>query len=210
MKFRQGRSLGNQANAAVKGFTEKVDGQTTEIAERAAKTIVVAVRLLRIPTAAVGLVSLPFILTALVLGWKADGPAGLILLGAGIAMAAISGFFWARRHMIMAAVAEPDQLATELAILVSMSGKVDETRGALAQISGGGGWRIMDRLKGVWSSAQMTGRWIEGVGDLTRARYFAPPKIGTTVTIMVAALWLIPISMVIALFALVGTAAGSL
>lgn len=210
MTLWRGRSLGDQANAAVKGFTAKIDGQTTEVAERAAKTIVMAVRLLRLPTAALGLISLPFILTTLVLGWLADGTAGLVLLVAGVVMAAISGFFWGRRRMIMAAVAEPDQLATELAILVSMSGKVDETRGALAQISGGGGWRIMDRLKGVWSSAQMTGRWIEGVGDLKRARYFAPPKIGTTVTIAIAALWLVPISMVIALFALVGTAAGSI
>ncbi|WP_456697896.1 hypothetical protein [Aeromicrobium sp. P5_D10] len=208
--FRQRRSLGEQANAAVKGFTSKMDGQTAEVAQRAAKTIVVAVRLLRIPTAAVGLVSVPFIAATLVLGWLADGTAGTIVIVAGAVMALINGFFWARRHMIMSAVADPDRLATELGILVSMSGKVDETRGALAQIAGGGGWRILARMRGVWSTAQMTGRWIDGVGDLKRARYFAPPKIGTTVTIAVAALWLVPISIVVALFALVGTAAGSL
>lgn len=208
--FRQRRSLGEQANAAVKGFTSKMDGQTAEVAQRAAKTIVVAVRLLRIPTAAVGLLSVPFIVTTLVLGWLADGAAGWVIVVAGVAMAVIDGLFWARRRMILAAVAEPDQLATELGILVSMSGKVDETRGALAQIAGGGGWRILARLRGVWAGAQMTGHWIEGVDDLKRARYFAPPKIGTTVTIAVAALWLVPISIVVALFALVGTAAGSL
>ena len=53
----------------------------------------------------------------------------------------------------------------------------------------------------------MTGRWIEGVGDLPRARYFVPPKIGTTVTVAVAALWLLPISIVVALFAAIGSLA---
>jgi hypothetical protein len=56
----------------------------------------------------------------------------------------------------------------------------------------------------------MTGRWIEGVGDLPRARYFVPPKIGTTVTVTLAALWLVPVSIVVALFAVIGTVAGSL
>lgn len=210
MRMWQGRALGDQANAAVHGMTTKLDGQTAEVAQRAAKTIVVAMRLLRLPTAAVGLVPVPFIVTTLLLGVLADGAARVVLLTVGFAMAVVSVAFWTRRYMIMKAVAEPDRLATELGILVSMSGKVDETRGALAQISGGGGWRVLDRLKGVWSSAQMTGRWIEGVDDLKRARYFAPPKIGTTVTLALAAAWLIPISIVIALFSLIGTLAGTL
>ena len=98
-------------------------------------------------------------------------------------------------------------MATELGIAVSLSGKVDETRTALTQIAGGGGWRVLSRLRGVWSGVGMTGRWIEGVGDLPRARYFVPPKIGTTVTIAIAALWLVPISIVVALFAAIGSLA---
>lgn len=209
MKILRGRALGDQANAAVHGITTKMDGQTAEVAQRAAKTIVVAMRLLRLPTAAMGLVPIPFIVTTLLLGGMADGAATVVMLLMGLGMAAVNAAFWARRYMIMKAVAEPDQLATELGILVSLSGKVDETRGALAQISGGGGWRVLDRLKGVWGSTQMTGRWIESVGDLKRARYFAPPKIGSTVTLAFASAWLIPISIVIALFSLIGTLAGS-
>lgn len=93
--------------------------------------------------------------------------------------------------------------------MISLSDKVDETRGALSQIAGGGGWRIFNRLKGVWGGVSMTGRWIDGIGDLQRARYFAPPKIGTTVTIAVAAFWLVPVSVLVALFAMIGTIAGS-
>jgi hypothetical protein len=92
---------------------------------------------------------------------------------------------------------------------VSLSGKVDETRTALTQIAGGGGWRVLSRLRGVWSGVGMTGRWIDGVGDLPRARYFVPPKIGTTVTLAIASLWLVPVSVVVAFLAVVGTVAGS-
>lgn len=209
MRFRQGGSLGAQANAAFDDMAARVDGRTTEVAVRAARTITVAVRLLRIPTAVVGAVPLPFIAATLVLGVLAEGSVGVVMLVAGVAMAAVSALFWGRRFRVMRAVADPDRLATELAILVSLSGKVEESRGALAAIAGGGGWRVMARLRGVWQGTQMTARWIDSVGDLEHARYFAPPKIGTNITITVLALWLIPISIVVTLLATVGTLAGT-
>jgi hypothetical protein len=210
MKFRQAKSLGSQANARVGDFAGRIDDQTGEVANRAANVIALAVRVLRIPTAVVGSLPLPFIAATIVLGLVADGTAGVVFLVIGVAMAIVSGAFWGRRHKILRAVEEPDKLATELGIMISLSDKVDETRGALSQIAGGGGWRIFSRLRGAWKGASMTGRWIDGVGDLPRARYFGPPKIGTTVTVTVAALWLVPISVVAALFALIGTIAGSL
>lgn len=208
MKF--AKSFGSQANSAVGGFTSRVDVRTGEVAHRVASVIAVAVPLLRLPTALVLLVPLPFIAATLMLGVVADGGVRIVVLIAGLAMAAVSGAFWARRRGILRAAEDPDQLATELAIAISLSDKVDETRGALERIGGGGGWRIFDRLKGAWGGVTMTGRWIDGVGDLPRARYFVPPKIGTSVTITIAALWLVPISVVVALFALIGTLAGSL
>lgn len=202
-------SLGSHANAAVGDLASKVDGRTEEVALRAARAIAVAVRLARIPSLLVLLVPLPFVFTTLVLGVVAHGPVGIVILLVGAAMLVVSGAFWGRRRRILQAVEEPDVLATELAIVIGLSGKVDETRGALTQIAGGGGWRLLGRLKGVWSGTKMTGRWIESVGDLPRARYFAPPKIGTSVALTTAALWLVPISVVVALFALVGAVAGS-
>ncbi|MGA9101248.1 hypothetical protein, partial [Aeromicrobium sp.] len=145
----------------------------------------------------------------LLLALTAEGAGRTIGLVVGLIMAAISFAFGARRQRILRAVEEPTALATELGIAVSLSGKVDETRNALTQIAGGGGWRVLSRLRGVWSGVGMTGRWIEGVGDLPRARYFVPPKIGTTVTIAIASLWLVPVSILVALFAVIGTVAGS-
>lgn len=210
MRFRQAKSFGSQANAAVGGFASRIDDQTGEVAQRFAGVVTVAVRVLRIPTALLLCVPLPFIAATFVLGLLADGGIRIVILLAAIVMAAISAGFWGRRRRIMQAVEDPQQLTTELGIMISLSDKVDETRGALSQLAGGGGWRLFDRLKGAWSGVSMTGRWIDTIGDLPRARYFAPPKIGTTVTITIAALWLVPISVVVALFALIGTIAGSL
>lgn len=210
MKLRQVKGLGAQANKAAGDLAAKVDDQTGEVAKRAAGVIAVAVRLARIPTALVMITPIPFIITTIALGFLAEGGMKWVLLAAGVLMLLVGGAFWGRRRRIIQAVEELDKLATELAIMISMTDKVEETRGAISTIAGAGGWRIFARLKGVWGGMAMTGRWIEGIGDLPRARYFGPPKIGTTVTVAVAALWLIPISIVVALLAVIGSIAGSL
>jgi hypothetical protein len=210
MKLRQVKSLGSQANAKVGDLAANVDDQTGDVAKRAANVIVLAVRVLRVPSAAILWLPLPFIAATFALGLVADGATGVVILVISVLMAIVSAAFWGRRRMILRAVEEPDKLATELGIMISLSDKVDETRGAISQVAGGGGWRMFSRLKGAWRGASMTGRWINAIGDLPRARYFGPPKIGTTVSLAVAALWLIPISVVVALFALIGTIAGSL
>jgi hypothetical protein len=187
----------------------RVDVQTGEAAQRATAVIVLAVKVLRIPTLLVLVAPIPFIVATLLLAANADGAGRTIGLVIGLLMAAVSLMFGLRRQRILRAVEEPTALATELGIAVSLSGKVDETRNALTQIAGGGGWRVLSRLRGVWTGVGMTGRWIEGVGDLPRARYFVPPKIGTTVTLSIVALWLVPVSLVVTLFAVIGSVAGA-
>lgn len=210
MKLRQVKSLGGRANTAVGDLAAKVDDQTGEAAKKAARVIVLAVTFARIPTALLMILPIPFIITTIVLGLLSDGGVRWVLLAAGLAMLAVTSAFWGRRRRILQAVEEPDKLATELGIMISLTDKVEETRGAISSIAGAGGWRIFERLKGVWSGVSMTGRWIEGIGDLPRARYFGPPKVGTTVTVAVAALWLIPISVVAAILSVIGSIAGSI
>ncbi len=207
--MRSSRSWGARANEGIEGMAARVDGQTGEVAQRATSVIVLAVRVLRIPTLLVLIAPLPFIAATLVLSANASGAGRTIGLVAGLVMAGVSLGFGLRRHRILRAVDEPSALATELGIAVSLSGKVDEARGVLAQIGGGGGYRVLSRLRGAWSGVSMTGHWIDEVGDLPRARYFVPPKIGTTVTLAIAALWLVPVSVVVALFAVIGVLAGS-
>ncbi|WP_375001706.1 hypothetical protein [Aeromicrobium sp. CTD01-1L150] len=201
------RSWGARANENVGRMAGRVDGQTSEAAGHATRVIVPAVRLLRLPTLALLVIPVPFVLATLALGLAADGAARVVLLVVGLLMAVVSGAFGARRRRILWAVEEPEVLATELGIAVAMSDRVDETRGVLTAIGGGGGARVFSRLRGLWSGVRMTGRWIDGIGDLPRARYFLPPKIGTTVTVTVAALWLVPVSLVVTLLGFIAVLA---
>jgi hypothetical protein len=159
------RRTGAQANTAVNDFAAHVDGRSTEVAQRAAQMIAVAMRLLRIPTALVGAASIPFIVATLAAGLLAGGAVGVVIMIIGAVMAVVNAMFWIRRGRILSAVDDPTQLATELAIMLTMTGKVEEARGALTQIAGSGGFRVLNRLKGVWHGSQLPGRWIEGIGD---------------------------------------------
>ena len=188
------------------GLTENVDDKSRVVASRVAPVLVIAVRALRIPSAIVWALPLPFIAVFTVLVVNADGPVRIVGLFVVILMIILSAAFWGRRRRILQAVRDPERLATELGIMISLSDKASESRSVLSQIAGGG-WQVFSRLKGLWGATTMTGRWIENIGDLPRARYFAPPKIGTTVAITVAALWLIPISVVAALLAAIATIA---
>lgn len=172
--------------------------------------IVPAVRLLRIPSLVLVAAPVPFLVATLALGLAAGGTAGTVLALLALVLAVPPAALAVRRLRVLRAVEEPEQLATELGIAVSLTDKVAETRGALTAIAGGGGWRVLSRLKGVWSGVGMTGRWIEDVGDLPRARWFVPPKVGTSVSIVVATLWTLPLAGLLAFFALVAAIAGTL
>jgi len=188
------------------GLTENVDDKSRVVASRVAPVLVIAVRALRIPSAIVWALPLPFIAVFTVLVARADGLVRIAGLVGAALMIIVSAAFWGRRRRILQAARDPERLATELGIMISLSDKAGETRNVFSQIAGGG-WQVFSRLKGLWGAATMTGRWIDSVQDLPRARYFAPPKIGTTVAITVAALWLIPISVVTALLAAIATIA---
>ena len=190
-------------------LTENVDDKSGAVASQVAPVLVIAVRALRIPSAIVWVLPLPFIVIFTVLVASADGPVRIVGLIIAALMIIVSAAFWGRRRRILQSVEDPDRLATELGIMISLSDKAGETRSVFSQIAGGG-WQIFSRLKGLWGAATMTGRWIDSVGDLPRARYFAPPKIGTTVAVTLAALWLIPISFVVALLTAIASIARTL
>jgi len=176
----------------------RVDVQTSDVAQRAATVLAVAVCILRWPSLFLLVAPLPLHLITLVLALRTDGVVRAIGLLAFAALAAVSVAFGVRRFRILHAVKDVQALGTELGIAVSLSDRVDDARGALAGILSAGGWRIFDRLRALWRGVSLTGRWIDQVGDLPRARYFVPPKIGTTVTLVIASLWLIPASAVCA------------
>ncbi|GAA3536564.1 hypothetical protein AFL01nite_11130 [Aeromicrobium flavum] len=200
---------GRRVNAAVGGLAGRVDGRTAEIAARAAKVLTLAVRVLRWPTLALLVASAPFVLGLGLIMLAADDVWLQVVSGAPFAGGAAvwSAFAW-RRHRILEAVGDEQQFATELGVAVAMSDDVAEARQALGQLAGtNGGVRVFSRLKGLGRGLGVGPGVLQGAGDLPRARWFFPPKIGTTITLTFAALWLVPISFVSCLLLAIALAA---
>lgn len=203
------RGSGRRANEYVRSAAGRIDGGTQEAATRVVQVLAPTVRLLRLPSLAIVVVPLPLELATLLLALTWEGTGRWVGVVVALLMLAVTGFFALRRKRILDAVGQPAALATELAVAINLSDRVEETRGVLTQLGGGGGWRVFSRLQGAWRGASMPARWIDGVGDLPRARYFVPPRLGTTITGAVAALWMVPVSAVVLLLALVATVAGT-
>ncbi|MFT4187005.1 MAG: hypothetical protein QM621_00310 [Aeromicrobium sp.] len=203
------KGWGTRANEATTRLTSQVDDQTGEASRKAASLIVLAVRILRIPTAILLVLPIPFLIAmgfaSSAIGGTAGVLCGLLTL---VLTAILTAFGWQRRQIIRAAD-DPEALGTELGIMVNLSDRADDTRGVLEQLAGGGGVRLFSRLTGAWRGVTMPARWIDEVGDLTRARQFAPPRVGFTVTVTIATLWVVPLSVVGAILLLIGALARS-
>lgn len=200
----------SQANEAAHRAVQNVDDTTGENSARAAAAITSAVRLLRWPSAALLVLSAPFIAATIVIGLVADGSLGWVVTLVGGLMALVSVAFAVRRRRILQAVEDPGALADELRVMVNLTGRAEQTGDVLHRIAGGDGWRVLGRMKGLWQGANLPARWLDEVGDLRRARYFAPPKIGTSISLALAAAWLVPISIVVTVLAGIGALAGSI
>jgi hypothetical protein len=192
------RGLKARTNSAVNDLASSIDGQTREVARQAAPVLVLAVQLLRWPALALLLLPVPalFGLLAIIV---LDSTLGVRWAAFGI-LAAISTvlvLFGIRRHQIIEAVSDPDALATELAIAVELTGRVDDSRDVLLQIAGRGRVGVFARLRGLWRGFTLPDGWIGEIGDLPRARQFFPPSVGSSVTLAVAALVMTPVAYVI-------------
>ncbi|WP_313404376.1 hypothetical protein [Aeromicrobium sp.] len=203
------RNSGRRVNAAVDGLASKVDGQTADVARRAAPVITLAVRLLRWPSLLVLVAAWPFLAGLAVVALVADDTWLKVLAGglAGLG-AVVSAAFALRRHRVLDAVRDEPQFATELGIAVSLSDDVGEARQALGQLAGTtGGVRVFSRLKGLWRGFGVAPGVLESIDDLPRARWFFPPRIGTSVTLSLAALLLVPVSFLACLLLVIAAAA---
>jgi len=202
------RNAGRRVDAAIGNWASRVDDQTGVVARRAATIIAVAVRLLRWPTLGLMALAWPFIAGLLLIAVLSEGwvRAAALLVGLGCAVA--SGLFAWRRSRILAAVDDEVALGTELGVAVAMSDDVAEARLALGQIAGSsGGLRLFSRLRGVWRGLGVGPGVLRGAVDLPRARWFFPPKAGTTVVLFFAALWTVPVSFVACLLLAIAAAA---
>jgi hypothetical protein len=201
--MKRARRIGKAANRTAENVAARVDARSPAVAHRLARLLAVAVVVLRLPSLVLGAVPWPFIVVTLAVA--AAGSGGLRILGlvVGLALAAVSVAFGLRRRAIIAAVDDRAELAAELQTALNLSSRFGEATLALEQIAGTGGWRLFSRLWALWRGVSLPVQWAEQIGDLPRARYFVPPKIGTTVALAYAAVWLVPISVAVAIIAVV-------
>lgn len=204
----QRRTTRQRTNDAMRSAAARIDDQTGQTARRAAGALAVTVGVLRIPSLVIGVLPFPFIAAVLLMGAGGDSVGHVFTVLVAVAMAAVSALFFWRRQRMLTAVDDPEQLASELAIMSELAAKDNDSRTVLLQIAGDGGYRAFSRMRGLWTAGR--GPWMRAIGELPRAKWFGPPRVGTTVTVSIAALWLIPVSVVVCLFTLIAVAAGSL
>jgi hypothetical protein len=201
--MKRARRLGKAANRTAENVAARVDATSPEVTHRLARLLALAVLVLRWPSLALWAIPWPFILVTLAVATAGSGGLRIIGLAVGLTLAAVSVAFGMRRRAIIAAVDDRAELAAELQTALNLSSRFGEATLALEQIAGTGGWRVFSRLWAMWRSVSLPARWVEQIGDLPRARYFVPPKIGTTVALAYAAVWLVPVSVAVAIIAVV-------
>ncbi|QOR69573.1 hypothetical protein IM660_12895 [Ruania alkalisoli] len=149
-----------------------------------------AVRILRFPAYAVGLVPVLPVLGIFALAVTGDGwweRIVLVLLAA--AGAAVMVLWWIRIHRYVTAVDDPDALTGEFVQLVDLLEMRDEMLNRLKALAEKGGIRFFRRLRSLWQVVTIPDYLTGRIEDLSRARWFVPPMIGTTVLRATALFW---------------------
>ncbi|WP_098484599.1 hypothetical protein [Georgenia soli] len=161
-----------------------VDPSLREQFAQLAPVLALAVRVLRLPSLLLGLLPvLPLVvLTWLASGW--DSPARQI----GLVVAALGGaavvFFLVRRARYLRATQDVGALAEDLVALTDLADLDADLGEALRSVIARGGLRVMSRIRGFWKLVSFPSRIDDHVDSLQRLRWFLPPLIGTTVTLV--------------------------
>ncbi|WP_043497799.1 hypothetical protein [Georgenia sp. SUBG003] len=143
-----------------------------------------AVRVLRLPSLALASAPVPALA---VLAWLAstwESPAravGLVVTALGGTAVAV---FVVRRARYLQATNDVAALADDLVAFTDLSDLDAEVSDALRSLVDRGGLRLLPRVRGFWALVSLPSRVEEHVGSLERLRWFLPPVVGTTVTLI--------------------------
>lgn len=188
-------NIGNRTNRLISQMAGRVDGETSAVAQRAVALVAALVRFARFPAYALLLAVLMFAGGTALIAFAHDGVVWRVLAILATGVVAFVAFVAWRVASMVRAVSDRERLTTEVGIALQLSGRVDDTRQVLEQI-GGPSSTMFGRLRGLWRAGGLGARWIEGIGDLPRARWFFPPTIGVTVVAGKFLLMALPISFV--------------
>lgn len=152
-------------------------------------SVVLAVKVLRIPGVLVGLPAIPALVTVTILAATAQSwwRVGLLLLSlAGWVLVAL---WWIRLKRYHDAIADPDRLAGELVRAFEMFDAGGELFDRMLAVFEGGGLRLLYRLRSLWRVVTIPDYLAGTVEELGAARWFLPPMPATTALRLTLLLW---------------------
>ena len=174
----------NSRDVAVQTSDPVVEPGLREQFAQLAPVLALAVRVLRLPSLLLALLPvLPLVVLAW-LAWGWDSPARQI----GLAVSALGGaavvVFLVRRARYLQATRDVTALAEDLVTFTDLADLDADLGEALQSVISRGGLRLMSRIRGFWRLVSFPSRLEDHVDSLERLRWFLPPLVGTTVTLV--------------------------
>lgn len=163
------------------------------LVEQHLSTVVLAVKVLRIPAILIGLPAIPALLAFTVLAATAEGWWRLgLLVAAAIGWTGVA-LWWIRIKRYSDAVSDPDRLRGQLiqAFALIDDGEIP-TR--LLAVFEAGGLRVVYRLRAVWRVVRIPDYLTSEIEDLDAARWFIPPMPATTALRLTILIWTTAVS----------------
>ncbi|WP_147917751.1 hypothetical protein [Ruania zhangjianzhongii] len=156
-------------------------------------TVVLAVKVLRVPAILVGLPAIPALLAFTVLAATASGWWRLGLLVASAVGWTAVALWWIRIKRYSDAVRDPDRLRGQL---IQAFALIDdgEILPRLLAVFEAGGLRLFYRLRAVWRVVRIPDYLTSEIEDLDAARWFIPPMPATTVLRLTILIWTTAVS----------------
>lgn len=139
-----------------------------------AETLVQGIGFLRWPSLALLVVPVVPLLAGLWVLTRIGGLGFWVLLVVLLAAGAVVVLFALRRRRYLEAVSDEAELARQLRSLLEPSLVTDEAVDLVGQVVDLGGWRLLRRLKAVWSLLNFTDHVIGTTERYDRARWFCP------------------------------------
>lgn len=151
--------------------------------------LVLAVKVLRIPAALVGLPAIPALLAVTILAATAQGWWRIGLLAACLVGWLTVALWWIRLKRYHDAIHDPDLLADQLVAVFEMFDSGSEVFTRMLAVFEGGGLRVVYRLRTLWRLVRIPDYVTTQIEDLHAARWFIPPMPATTALRFTILVW---------------------
>lgn len=151
-------------------------------------TLVMAVKVLRIPAALAGLPAVPALIGVTILAASAQSWWRLLLLAA-LAGWVLLVLWWIRVKRYSDSVRDPEELSRQLVRAFELFDSDGEVLVRMLAVFEGGGLRLLYRLRSFWKVVTIPDYLTTAVEDLDAARWYIPPMPATTALRFTLLIW---------------------